>query len=135
MDKKVKTKTIRQSVTFSAVPHRIYEMLMDSKMHAEFTEVGATISRKVGGRFSTFDGWAEGKNLELVKDKKIVQLWRGSDWPAKHWSTVTYELKKAGKGTKLVFTHAGVPLDKAKDIAEGWKEFYWSKMKDFLKNS
>jgi activator of HSP90 ATPase len=132
MDKKIKTKTIKQSVTFKALPHEIYEMLMDSKLHSRFSGAKANISRKVGGKFTAYDKWIEGKNLELVKDKKIVQAWRGVDWPAKHWSTVTYKLSKLGKGTRLNFTHAGVPIDKAKDIEDGWKEHYWNKMKTYL---
>jgi activator of HSP90 ATPase len=128
----IKTKTIKQSTTFKALPHRIYEMLMDSKQHAKFSGAKASISRKVGGKFTAYDGWIHGKNLELVKDKKIVQSWRGADWPAKCWSTVTYKLSKSGSGTKLNFTHSGVPADKYNDIKSGWKEHYWEKMKAVL---
>jgi len=73
------TRTIKQSVTIKASPHVVYEALMDSKKHAAFTGGKATISRKVGGKFSVFDEYAEGENLELVPDKKIVQSWRASD--------------------------------------------------------
>lgn len=66
-------KTIRQSVTFRASPHQVYEALMDSRKHAQFTGGKASISRQVGGKFSTYDGYAEGVHLELVPDEKIVQ--------------------------------------------------------------
>ena len=58
----------------------IYDALMDSKKNSLFTNGKASISKKVGGKFSAYDGYATGKNLELVEGKKIVQTWRASDW-------------------------------------------------------
>ncbi len=72
---------IRQSVTFKATPHEVYEALMDSRKHARFTHEPARISRKVGGAFSAYSGYITGTNLELVPDKKIVQAWHAQDWP------------------------------------------------------
>ncbi|MGZ4892297.1 MAG: SRPBCC domain-containing protein, partial [Halobacteriota archaeon] len=100
------TKTLRQSVLLRATPHEVYEALMDSKKHAEFTHSPAIIDRKVGGEFITFDGWASGTTLELIPDKKIEQKWRADDWPEGHYSTVTFELSVEGQETKLVFTQA-----------------------------
>ena len=82
----MKTKTIKQSVTFRAKPHDVYEALMDSDKHSRFTGGKAHISRQIGGKFSTFDGYSEGVNIELVPDKKIVQSWRAGDWPEGHYS-------------------------------------------------
>jgi len=81
----MKTRTIRQQVTFKASPHELYELLMDEKKHGQFTRSRTTISRKVGGKISSGDGYIDGINLELVPDKKIVQSWRASDWPEGHY--------------------------------------------------
>jgi len=70
-----------------------------------------------------------GVNLELLKDKKIVQSWRGSDWPEKHYSKALFKLVKTKNGTKLIFTQPGVPSGLAKEIAGGWKHYYWEPMK------
>ena len=102
-------KTVKQTVTFKASPHDIYEALMDSKKHAKFTGDKASISQKVGGKFSVFDGYAEGTNLELMPDNKIVQTWRASDWPEGHYSKVTFLLKEITGGTRLTLTQTGVP--------------------------
>ncbi|MBM2832567.1 MAG: YndB domain-containing protein, partial [Dehalococcoidia bacterium] len=59
---------------------------MDSRKHAKFTGDSATISREIGGKFTAYGDYAEGINLELVPDKKVVQSWRGSDWPEGHYS-------------------------------------------------
>ena len=128
----MKTKTIRQTITFKASPHDVYEALMDSRKHSEFTGGKAVISRKIGGKFTAYDGYAEGANLELVKDKKIMQKWRADDWPEGHYSTVTFELKKVEVGTKLKFTQTGVPEDQYGQIGDGWVEFYWDDMKKML---
>ncbi len=52
--------TIRQSVTFRASAHDVYEALMDSDKHARFTWDEAGISRQVGGRISACGGYSEG---------------------------------------------------------------------------
>lgn len=129
----METKTIRQSVKFKASPHQVYEALMDSKKHTAFTGGKAEISRKVGGSFTAYDGYIEGVNEELVKDKKIVQKWRSDGWPEEHYSTVTFELKKAFRGgTKLSFTQTDVPEDDYESKSDGWFESYWDKMKQFF---
>jgi activator of HSP90 ATPase len=130
----IKTKNLKQGAMFKATPHEVYEMLMDSKKHSRFSQDRANISRKIGGKFTAYGGWIEGKNLKLVKDKEIVQEWRGKDWPKGHYSTVKFMLKKAGNGTKLMFSQDGIPVDKYKDISSGWKEFYWERMKEELES-
>ncbi len=70
------SKPIKQSVTFKASPHAVYEALMDSKKHSAFTGGKASISRVVGGKYTAYDNYVNGKNIELVPDKKIVQSWR-----------------------------------------------------------
>jgi len=129
----MKTKTIRQSITFKAHPQEIYEMLMDSKKHAAFTGTAARISRNVGGKFSAYDDSLTGVNLELVPDKKIVQSWRGSDWPAGHYSRAVFSLKATDGGTKLTFTQTGVPESLYEDYRQGWHDYYWQPMKAMLK--
>ena len=128
----MKTKTIRQSVTFKASPHAVYEALMDSRKHSKFTGAQAKISRKVEGRFTAYDGYIEGVHLNLVRDKKIVQSWRGSDWPEGHFSRVTFSLKKMKDSARLTFTQNGVPNQHYRDINQGWRDYYWKPMKEML---
>jgi len=128
----MKTKTIRQSVTFKTSPHAVYEALMDSRKHARFTGAKAKISRKVNGRFTAYDGYIEGVHLDLVPDKKIVQSWRGDDWPGGHFSKATFSLKKVKNGARLTFTQSGVPDQHYHGIRQGWRDFYWKPMKEML---
>ncbi len=125
----MKTKNISQRLVLNAGSHEVYDALMSSKKHSQFTGAKAVMSQKVGGKFTAYDGYIEGKNTDLKPDKKIVQLWRASDWPEKHFSTVTYALtEKAGK-TTLKFTQKNVPAEQYKEIKQGWVDFYWSPLK------
>jgi activator of HSP90 ATPase len=125
-------KSIHQIVTIKAGPHEIYETLMDSKKHASFTGGAASISRKVGGKFSISDGEIQGENLELVPDQKIVQSWRYSDWEKGVYSKATFALERVGDKTKLTFTQSGVPDEHYEEIKQGWKDYYWVPLKELL---
>ena len=128
----MKTKTLHQTIAFKATPHEVYEALMDAKKHMDFTEAKAVISRNIGGKFTAFDGWASGENVELVKDKKIVQTWRSADWPDNHYSTITFVLKQKGVETILDFTQTEIPMGFYNDIKQGWTDWYWEKLKVYL---
>jgi len=130
----MKTKTIKHSITIKATAHEIYEALMDSRKHSKFSGSKAVISKKIGGRFTAYDGYIDGINLELIPDKKIVQSWRASDWPQGHYSEVTYLLTEVENGTNLEFTQSGVPAQFYDDISQGWHDFYWKPMKEMLGN-
>ena len=135
MANEIETKDLRQGAMLRAGPHDVYEMLMDSGRHSAFTDAKARISRKVGGRFTAYDGWIEGRNVRLVKDREIVQEWRGADWPEGHYSTVTITLKGSGSGTRLMLSQKGIPANKYTDIRDGWKEWYWERMKVYIAES
>lgn len=125
-------KSIRQTVTFKAKPHDVYEALMDSKKHAKFSGAPASISREVGGKFTAYGDYIEGTNLQLKKDKKIVQEWRGSDWKKGLISKVIYNLSPVKGGTRLTFYQSGVPGGQYESIKKGWLDFYWTPLKKML---
>ena len=125
---------IHQLIQFSASPHAVYEALMDSKQHGEFTHSEAKISRDVGGIFSAYDGYITGINIELVPDKKIVQDWRAVDWPEGFFSRVIFEISPQGIGTHLDFTHNGFPEGTLEEFRQGWSDNYWDPMKLYFKN-
>ena len=132
----VATKTIKQTVTFDASPHDVYEALMDSGKHSQFTGAKASIDREVGGSFTAYDGALSGSILELVPDTKIVQSWRGSDdgWAPGHYSTATFSLEAIDGGTRLTLVQTGVPEQSFEQINQGWQDYYWEKMKRILES-
>jgi uncharacterized protein YndB with AHSA1/START domain len=75
------TKDIHHTVRINAKPSAVYEALMDSKKHTAFTGAPAKISRAVGGPFTAHGPHLKGINVDLTKNKRIVQAWRAADWP------------------------------------------------------
>ena len=127
------TKTLRQTITFkNATPQEVYDALVDSRKHSIFSGAKVKIDPTIGGAFSAYHGYITGTNLELIPDKKIVQTWHASDWPDDHMSTVTFLLSRTKNGTKLVFTHVDIPANDYENIKQGWIDFYWEPMEQFL---
>ena len=73
-----------------------------------------------------------GRNIELVKGKRIVQAWRVSGWPEGLYTTVHFELVPDGDKTKLVMDHYGVPDEFEEHIAGGWHARYWKPMAKYF---
>jgi activator of HSP90 ATPase len=132
----MKTKSIKQSVTFSATPEQIYHLIMDPEKHAAFTGSKVIMSKKVNGKFSVFDGYCHGYNIELRPGKKIIQAWHFEEegWPDDHYSICTFLFEQVGNKTKLTFLQTGIPEANAEALKEGWKQFYWAPMKTYLKD-
>ncbi len=127
------TKTLKQTRTFNADAMDLYDLLMDSKKHSKMTGAKAKISSKVGGAFSAWDGYCSGENIELVPGEKIVQTWRGSDWPEGVVSRTTYSFASVGPGkTKLTFTQSGIPEQEYEGVKQGWIDFYWDPMANIV---
>jgi uncharacterized protein YndB with AHSA1/START domain len=106
---------------------------MDSHQHGEFTANGAAeISREVGGAFSTHGGYIEGRNVELVPNRRIVQAWRVKDWPEGMYSVIRFELTGDGDATRMVFDHWGTPEDAREHLAHGWHTRYWEPLQKYL---
>ncbi len=127
-------KTIKQKVKFNAPPQKVYELLADSKKHEAFSGMNANISKKIGGPFSVGKGYAKGINVDLVPGRRIVQAWRAADFPTGIFSMAAFNLSPASRGgCELVLTHRGVPKELIPKIEKGWRDFYWAKMKEYLK--
>jgi activator of HSP90 ATPase len=130
----MKTKTIRQTVTFHATPTEVYQMVMDSRKHQSLSGEKAKISSRVGGRFTAWDSHITGINLVLKPGEKIVQAWRATGlWPD-YYSIAIFDLKKTNRGTKLRFTQIGVPPNRYSGHYRGWIETYWTPMKEIFAN-
>ena len=128
-------KTIKQTLLFNASAGDLYEYLTNPKKLSKITGSKATNSMKEGGKFSAWDDYIFGENIQLVPGKRIVQKWACADFPEGSFSKVTYELKKKSeKQTELVFTQTEVPDDLYEDLSIGWNEFYWQPIKDYLED-
>ena len=124
--------TLHQEVDLKAAAQRIFEILLDAKQFAAVTGLSAEIDPRPGGAFKTFGGRIEGRNVELVEGKRIVQAWREPAWDPGVYSLVHFELAAAGTGTKLVLDHTGFPEGSYDHLFPGWHERYWNPMKKYI---
>jgi len=131
---KAKT-SLHQEVDFKASPHRIYEILLDSRQFAAFSGEPANISPEAGGAFSMFGGKIVGRNIELVPDQRIVQAWRPASWAPGEYTLVKFTLKEQGSQTHLVLDHTGFHEGDFAHFDSGWKDHYWQRLTKYLASS
>lgn len=127
------TKAIQRSVMFRASPAELFEIYMNSKKHSAATRARAKISRRVGGRFTAFDGMLRGKNPFILPQRMVVQAWRAAHWKkADPDSILILWFRKAPGGGRIDLVHAGVPPYDHRGVREGWPTFYWKPWKAYL---
>ncbi len=126
-------KTINQKAIIPASPKEVYEAFVDPVKHSEFTDAKATGKPKVGGKFSTWDGYSFGKFLELEPGKRVVQEWSTTDW-AEGYEPSRLELtfKEVKDGTELTMVQCNVPEEMVDELTDGWIEYYWNPLKEYF---
>ncbi len=137
---------IHQEPVFKASRKHVYEALTDASQFAKVVELSAamksggmktgaapvTISREAGGAFAAFGGYVSGRQIELVPDERIVQVWRAGSWDPGSYSIARFVLVEQGAETKIKFDHTGFPKGQADHLAEGWRINYWEPLAKFL---
>ena len=128
------SKNIIQKVVFrNTVPKILYDLYMNAKKHSLATGAMAKINSKEGSKFSAHGGYITGKNLQLVKDRLIVQSWRAQGWDKEVVdSTFILRLEPKGKDVVLHVIHANLPDKHAAGIDKGWFANYWEPWKKYL---
>ena len=121
------------SCDLPASPEAIYKAWLSSRGHSEMTGGGAEISDVVGAPYSAWDGYIEGRNIELLPFHRIVQTWRTSEFPEEHAdSTIGIELTPISTGARLTLVHRGVPDGQTSYQESGWREFYFEPMQAYF---
>ena len=121
--------------TFPVKPDKIYKAWLDTQQHSEMTDADAEIDPNVNGTFNIWNGYISGTTVELIQDKKIVQQWRTTDFPAgSDHSVIEVHFAETPKGSNLKLNHYNIPDGQGNDYKEGWKEYYFKPMKKYFKN-
>jgi activator of HSP90 ATPase len=135
---------IHQEPSFKATRKQIYEALTDAKKFDQVAHLSeamqsmaagtkpAEMSSELGGAFSLFGGYVNGRQVELVANERIVQAWRSEGWKPGEYSIVRFVLADDTSGTKIIFDHRGFPAGTAEHLAAGWKSNYWTPLEKFL---
>ena len=137
---------IHQEPVFKASRKRVYEALTDAMQFGKVVQLSAamqsggmktraapvTVSREAGGAFSAFGGYITGRQVELVPNERIVQVWRAGSWDPGSYSIAKFVLAEQGAETKIKFDHTGFPKGQAEHLAEGWRTNYWEPLAKVL---
>ena len=124
--------SIHQEITLNASPEHVFTAYTDSTQHAGFTGRDAEINAESGASFSCHNGMIEGRNIEIVPNKRIVQAWRVANWDEGAYSIVNIDLEGQDSGTKVTLTHVGFPEGQKVHLEGGWHENYWKPMANYF---
>jgi uncharacterized protein YndB with AHSA1/START domain len=119
-------------VTFAAPPAQVYQALVNSALHAQFTGAPAEIGSRVGDTWSAYGGKISGRHIDLVDGVRIVQTWRAGNWPEGVHSIVRFELLPERDGTRVVLDHDALAEDQVPHIDGGWAKMYWEPLRKYL---
>ena len=110
----------------------IYLAWLDSEEHSKMTGATANISNQVDSSFSAWDGYIEGRNVELVSNRKIVQTWRTSEFEDDEPDSLLEILLDEEDGsTEITLIHTNLP-DHGETYIKGWDDFYFQPMKVYF---
>jgi len=115
-------KEFKKYVTLHASPEDVYNALVNPVMLELWTGEPAVMSEEQGSEFSLWDGSISGRNLEFVKNSKIVQEWYFGEQEVP--SVVTIILHPSGKKTSVEIRHINIPDESFENIREGWLSDY-----------
>jgi uncharacterized protein YndB with AHSA1/START domain len=122
------------SALLPAAPEAVYKAWMSAKEHGRMTGAPAKVTAKVGGKYSAWDGYIEGRTMELAPHRRIVQAWRTPEFPPDAPdSRLEITFKKENNGTRITIVHSGFPAGQGAGYKKGWMDFYFKPMKEYFR--
>ena len=123
------------SAEIGATPKQVYDAWLDSDQHSAMTGGEAVVSDLVGDSFTAWDGYIEGKNMELDPCSRIVQHWRTSEFiDSDKDSRLEINFKARNGNTLVTIRHSNLP-EHGMQYKMGWVENYFDPMKAYFSKS
>jgi len=118
-----------------ATSKEIYTTWLDSEGHSKMTGGKAVASNKVGGKFTAWNGYINGKNISLEPNYKIKQTWRSSQFKKSDEDSILELIFNETNGeTEITLIHSNIPED-GEHYKKGWDEHYFQPMKTYFSNN
>ena len=115
-----------------ASPDAVYAAWLNSDEHSKMTGSPAVVSANVGGKFEAWDGYIQGTNLDLEAPRRILQLWRTSEFAESDEDSRLEILFVAEEGgTKVTIKHSELPSH-GMQYHQGWIDAYFNPMKEYF---
>ena len=122
----------KMEVLFPLTGTVLYKAWLDSEQHSAMTGGEANTSDKTGEHFDAWDGYIQGKNLELEPCKRILQSWRTSNFKDDDPdSRIEILFDEEGEHTRLTLIHTDIPEGQP-DYEQGWHDHYFNPMRDYF---
>lgn len=120
------------SAIIPGTPKQVYDAWLNGETHGLMTGGEATGRPVKGAKFTAWDGYISGKNLELEPHRRIVQAWRTTEFSsADPDSRLEVLLEEAPGGTKVTLRHSDIPQGQT-GYKQGWKDHYFEPMKQYF---
>ncbi len=123
-------KNFKKTFKISAEPSDVYAAITNPYTISLWSGYPAEMSEVPGSEFSLWEGDITGRNIEFVKDKKIVQEWYFGDQPVD--SIVTITISPDNGNSSVTVEHTNIPDDEYEGFSEGWKDFYFDAINHFF---
>ena len=123
-------KTFQKTFKINAEPADVYSALTNPFTIEIWSGYPAIMSEEPGSEFSLWEGDITGRNLEFIKDRKIVQEWYFGEQTDK--SIVTISIQSDKEDSQVTVEHTNIPDKDFADIAEGWREYYIGAIVNFF---
>jgi activator of HSP90 ATPase len=116
-----------------AKPDRLFDMYLDSTLHAAFTGAPMRIDPHPGGVFKAFDGVLTGTVLHIAPKRVIAQTWRSQNWPDTAIDSIlVLTFWPEGDGARIELNQVNVPEEDFAGVCQGWEKFYWTPWRAYL---
>lgn len=123
-------KNFKKTFRINAEPADIYSALTNPYTIELWSGYPAIMSEQPGTEFSLWEGDITGRNIEFVKDRKVVQEWYFGDQEEKSIVTITIFPDK--DNSSVTVEHTNIPDDDFAGISEGWREYYFGAITAFF---
>jgi uncharacterized protein YndB with AHSA1/START domain len=125
--------SLKIQVDLPVSPERVYRAWLDSYEHSRFTGSPASIDARVGGEYSAWDGYIQGKTLVMTPFTRIVQTWRSTDFPEDSPdSTIEIRFEPTCLGSLVTLEQTGIPGGQSREYLQGWEEHYFRPLKNYF---
>lgn len=123
-------KKLRKTYSIEAPLSRVWQALIDPKDIDAWGAGPAIMDATSGSMFSLWGGEINGTNVEVEKEKKLVQEWYAGAWVKP--SHVTIRLSAKGSTTTITLEHTEIPDSEYDSIKGGWDDYYFGAIKKHL---
>ena len=124
---------VKQSITLPAPAKKLYAMYLSRRAHGAITGGKVAIGARPGSKFKAFGGALQGRILQTVPGKLIVQSWRSTGFhKSDHDSTLILRFSGKGNRGRIELMHVNVPPHDYNGVRKGWPSYYWKPWRKLL---